>query len=98
MINKSNTCNNINIFIPKIDNTITKIQLKNIFISIFKEQCINNIIFIKNNKTRTTMVYIYLKYWPSNKLSCSVKNKLINRETIKIVYNYPNYLKCLLKK
>ena len=42
--------------------------------------------------------YIYLKYWPNNKISQSLKNKLINNENIKIVYNYPNYIKCLLKK
>jgi hypothetical protein len=89
---------NINVYIPKIDNNITKINLTNMFNTMFKEHCIKNIVFIKNKKTNNDMAYVYFKYWPSTKFSNCVKNKLLNNENIKIVYNYPNYFKCLLKK
>jgi len=94
----TNNTNKIDIFIPKIDEEITKSKLLEIFASIFKENCINNINFIKNQKTNTKMGYIYFNYWPDNNFSKSIKYKLLNNETIKIVYNYPNYIKCLLKK
>lgn len=96
MTNKIN--NNINIFIPKIDKELSISKLHNIITSIFKENCINRINIIYNKKINSNMVYIYFYYWPDNKISMSIKNKLLNNETIKIVYNYPNYFKCILKK
>jgi hypothetical protein len=88
----------IGIYIPKIDNNLNKDNLNKILTSIFKEKCINNINFIINKKTNTRMGYIYFNYWPNNKISQSLKKKLINNESIKIVYNYPNYIKLLIKK
>ena len=71
------------ICIPKIDKRITKYNIK----KIFEKVQFGNISKIEINKN---IVFIYFSKWNN----IEIKNKLIDGEEIRIVYNFPFFWKC----
>jgi hypothetical protein len=55
-------------------------------------------IVLNNNNNQFNKVFIHFESWHNHEIATSVKNKLLHDTTIKIVYNYPWFWKCILNK
>ena len=89
------------ICIPRISSNVTKHQLFDIFTRL-KWGNIDNIYFVNtskknNSKIRTSCVFIYLT-WNNNEDAYSIQKKLINGQSIKIVFNEFTIWKLYAKK
>jgi len=84
------------ICIPRIfDNSITKNTIYTVF-NKYKWGPISRIdIVSKNNNTRA---FIHFKYWFDNQKNLDIKEKLLNGESINIIYDSPWFWKCSISK
>lgn len=89
------------ICIPRVSNNITKSYIKNIFEQIFGNNSIERIDLVKktysNNKYYHT-AFIHFNYWNDTSNVQAIRNRIINNQTFKIVYNEPWFWKCSISK
>tara|TARA_B100001093_G_C26212725_1_gene752724 strand:+ start:241 stop:501 length:261 start_codon:yes stop_codon:yes gene_type:complete len=84
--------NNPAICIPRLpEKNTTKELIKNTFIK-YQLGLIDKI-DIFNNKA-----FIYFKYWNKDARAQSIKNRMLNGETLNFIYNTPWFWKCSIKK
>lgn len=84
------------ICIPRVFPNISHKEIKTIFETIFQEKCIQRIDIVgRNNKSQNyTRVFIHFKYWPDTEKSNIIRNRLLTKQTVNIVYNEPWFWKC----
>jgi len=89
------------ICIPRVSSNITKSYIKNIFEQIFGINSIERIDLVKkiysNNKLYYT-AFIHFNYWNDSSNVQAIRNRIINNQTFKIVYNEPWFWKCSISK
>ena len=89
------------ICIPRVSSHITKQYIKNIFEQIFGNNSIERIDLVKktysNNKIYYT-AFIHFNYWNDSYNVQSIRNRIINNQTFKIVYSEPWFWKCSISK
>ena len=78
------------ICIPRVFAEITRRQIKEAFIKVLNDDCIDRIDMIRKNRNNDNYqrVFIHFKY------SSMLKNRLLSGQDIKIVYNEPWFWKC----
>ena len=89
------------ICIPRVSSNITKSYIKNIFEQIFGNNSIERIDLVKktysNNKLYYT-AFIHFNYWNDSSNVQAIRNRIMNNQTFKIVYNEPWFWKCSISK
>ena len=84
------------ICIPRIfDNSITKDEIYKVF-NKYNWGPISRIDLV--NKNNNTRVFIHFKYWFDNQKNLDIKEKLLNGESINIIYSKPWFWKCSVSK
>ena len=84
------------ICIPRVFAEITRRQIKDAFIKVLNDDCIERIDMIRKNRNNDNYqrVFIHFKYWPDNERSEMLKDRLLSGQDIKVVYNEPWFWKC----
>lgn len=89
------------ICIPRVSSNITKLYIKNIFEQIFGNNSIERIDLVKktysNNKLYYT-AFIHFNYWNDSSNVQAIRNRIMNKQTFKIVYSEPWFWKCSISK
>ena len=84
------------ICIPRIfDNSITKKEIYTVF-NKYNWGPISRIDLV--NKNNNTRVFIHFKYWFDNQKNLDIKEKLLNGESINIIYSKPWFWKCSVSR
>ena len=100
----SNTTTNPSIYIPRVFSNIGWKQVKTTFEEIFGEGTIARVDVVvkksleeeRNPSKKFNHVYVHFKMWPDE--FDELRQKLVNGDTIKIVYDEPWYWMCMLNK
>jgi ribosomal protein S8 len=87
--------NKYHICIPCVSRDINKRDIMNVFIKL-KIGYIKYINIRYNSKNNKNRVIVYLKYWYNNERAIKLKEKLKEGLEFNIVYDYPDYWKCVL--
>ena len=88
------------ICIPRAFRNITSKQVKEVFEQVLEPECIDRIDTVerfgklKDEKTKYHRFFIHLKNWPVDEQSQSIRQKLVNGDIVKIVYQEPWFWKC----
>jgi len=89
------------ICIPRVSSNITKTYIKNIFEQIFGNNSIERIDLVKKTYSNYKLYYtafIHFNYWNDSLNVLSIRNRILNNQTFKIVYNEPWFWKCSISK
>ena len=85
------------ICIPRIfDNSITKKEIYTVFNN-YNWGPISRIDLVNKNNNNTR-AFIHFKYWFDNQKNLDIKEKLLNGESINIIYAKPWFWKCSVSK
>ena len=85
------------ICIPHSINNTNWLFVKNTFEKIFDSNCIKKVDIInKKNKNNIdySCIFIHFIEWPSSDYAQNIREKLLNGDEIKVIYNFPLYWKC----
>ena len=85
------------ICIPRAFHNISSQKVKNTLEQVFESPCVERIDCIERTDKagkKYKRFFIHLKSWPTNQQSKAVREKLLEGDTVKIVYQEPWYWKC----
>jgi hypothetical protein len=85
------------ICIPRTFPNITWKRVKEVFEQVLDSKCIDRIDMIRrraNDGSEFKRVYVHFKYWPNDTQSQEVRQRLLDGNDIKIVYDDPWFWKC----
>ena len=90
---------NPSIYIPRVFPNMTPARVKNVFDELFKSKCVDRVDMVtKKNKDgeEYKRVFVHFKHWP--KSATETRDKLVDGETVQVVYKDPWYWKCVASK
>lgn len=96
--NYDQSSKNMSICIPRVFSDIHVSFITNIFQYELNLGIIKKIDVIKNNDNNFKKVFIHFDEWHNNEKSNTIKQKLLDGKTIKVVYDNPWFWKCSLNK
>jgi hypothetical protein len=85
------------ICIPRAFHNISPEKVKKTLEEVLNSSCVDRIDCIERadkSGKKYKRFFIHLKFWPKDQQSLTVREKLLQGETIKIVYQEPWYWKC----
>ena len=85
--------NKLTICIPRVENNVNKKLIYDV-LNDYDFGSIKKIDLINIGKYKR--VFIHYKYWNTNPISMKVKDVLMEKKDIKLIYNSPWYWKCSL--
>ena len=88
---------NPSICIPRVETEISRFDLINIFNKL-QIGDIRKIDVIPSKKTNHYKIFIHFDYWYDNDRSNMFRHLLNEGGNFKVVYDFPNYLKCFKSK
>jgi len=83
--------------IPRTFSDVTWRKVRDIFEQVVGEKCVERVDMVNKINPRGKpyqCVFIHLKEWPNNDFALQIRERLINGEDIKIVYDEPWFWKC----
>ena len=86
--------NQPSICIPRVSNDITKDFILNIFEEIFGKDSIDRVDIVKKNSKIYSCVFIHFNFWTNTPNVQSIRNRLLDNNSFKIVYSDPWFWKC----
>ena len=87
------------IYIARVFPNISPEKIKKVFEDLFKSKCVDRVDTVRmENKDgdKYMRVFVHFKFYPES--AKSTKDKLLNDETVEVVYNHPWYWKCVRSK
>ena len=79
---------NISICIPRVDKYFNQNRIFSI-LNRYKLGNIKEIKIIKNKKKNNNIIYIYFSSWNDNEYVNNIKKKIMDGESVKIMYDEP---------
>ena len=79
---------NISICIPRVDKYFNQNRILSI-LNRYKLGIIKEIKIIKNKKKNNNIIYIYFSSWYDNEYVNNIKKKIMEGESVKIMYDEP---------
>lgn len=79
---------NISICIPRVDKYFNQTRILSI-LNRYKLGIIKEIKIIKNKKKNNNIIYIYFSSWYDNEYVNNIKKKIMEGESVKIMYDEP---------
>ena len=86
--------------IPYTNNTEWGL-VKERFETAFGAKCVKRVDVIKKRNRRNKIyncVFVHFTKWPDNSVAQGVRQKLMNGESIQLIYDFPWYWKCYASK
>tara|TARA_Y100001935_G_scaffold209951_1_gene179861 strand:- start:1926 stop:2240 length:315 start_codon:yes stop_codon:yes gene_type:complete len=83
--------------IPSTFPDVTWWKVRDIFEQVVGEKCVERVDMVNKINHRGNpyqCVFIHLKEWPSNDFATQMRERLVNGQNIKIVYDEPWFWKC----
>lgn len=87
------------ICIPRTHHSVTWKLVKDAFEEIFGGGCIEQVDVVKRthpNGQKSCKVFIHFNAWPNTSYAQSIRQQIIDGNTMKIVYQFPWYWKCMM--
>jgi hypothetical protein len=93
--NSNKSC--LSVCIPRIIENITRKDIRDVFENIVGLGCVERVDMVSKKNHRGehyNCVFIHLKEWPNNDVANQVRERLLQGQDIKLVYDDPWYWKC----
>ena len=86
--------NQPSICIPRVSNNIKKDFILTTFEQIFGKDSIQRVDIVKKQSNDYSCVFVHFNFWMNTPNVQSIRNRLLNNNSFKIVYNDPWFWKC----
>jgi hypothetical protein len=89
------------ICIPRTFNNMTRNQVKDIFEILLGRNSVDRVDIVINHQNPSPFcrIFVHLRYWSIEKDQIgNIRDRLIDGDTIKLVYDNPWYWKCVASK
>jgi hypothetical protein len=93
---KKNNSDKISLCIPRLDKEIHVSYVSDIFKNKLKIGLIDRVEFYYNKDNTSKKAFLYFREWYNNPQSEKFLEKIKNEESMKIMYEFPNFWKCVL--
>lgn len=85
------------ICIPRTLNNVTRYQVKEVFEAVIGRGTIDRVDIVASRQSDSQpfcRIFVHFRYWPNTPEIMAVRQRLIDGETVKIVYDNPWFWKC----
>ena len=75
-------------------------KVEGVFLELFGS-CIDHVDIVKHKSSDGNDVcraYVHFKFWPNTPTACSLREKLLKGDTVKVIYENPWFWKCVASK
>lgn len=87
------------ICIPRTHHSVSWKIVKDAFEELFGGGCIEKVDVVKRTHQggqKSVKVFVHFNAWPNTEYAQNIRQKIVNGKTIKVVYNFPWYWKCVM--
>jgi hypothetical protein len=85
------------ICIPRTLNNVTRQQVKEVFETVIGRGAIDRVDIVvsrQNDSQPFCRIFVHFRYWPNTPEIMAIRKRLIDGETVKVVYDNPWFWKC----